>query len=101
MKEHEDEVIRPGDLVEIVDSMLPLMVEGLRFEEAYLVAAVSNEPSHQGIPGPWIEIDGVHPVDMEHFVIRSNHARCFRKIHPDGFKKGDKVLDLINLPVHV
>lgn len=102
MREHEDDVIRIGDLVEVIDRFLEALNSNLYLGAIVRVSGVKNEPNQKGEVGPWISIEDVHPYTIFGFMtVMANHARCFRKIHPDGFKKGDESLNLIELGVRV
>jgi hypothetical protein len=90
MKEHEDEIIRIGDLVEaIADSETTIRIKGLRG----IVEAIEAGDNSLGFPGPYLSVSGIHPIEHPPFCVTATHARLFRKIHPDGFKKADTVWD--------
>lgn len=99
MKDHEDEIIRVGDLVEaIADSSLGVVKAGMRG----LVKEIDALPTHDGCSGPFISVEGIHPsMATNGEVVTGTRYSLFRKIHPDAFKKADKSWDWNKTPVSV
>ena len=76
MKEHEYEIIRVGDLVEVIDNHQTCLTKGL-------VKEIDAAPNPRGCPGPFLSVEGIHPIQISHTcTVYSSHFSVFRKIPP-------------------
>jgi hypothetical protein len=85
--------IEVGDLVRVTNPMLGVTV-GKVFNGIYRVRAIDHEPNLQGRPGPWLDVEGIHPIVLSpRDVLRAAHISCFEKVEDLGLVKAEKPIE--------